>query len=509
MKSFSDNETNKGLEIIAKSSILVFIGIILSKLLTYLYRIIIARQFGPEIYGIFSLSLIVLGLFISFSSFGLIDGLLRFIPLYRGKNQINKIRFIIKKSVVILSISSIVSAVVLFLLSNFISVDIFHTQKMIIFLQILSISIPLTIFSSVFLNIIRAYEKIGWYSFIWNVVQNFAKVLTLIILILIGIEENAIIFSYIFGIFSMLVISYIICRYYLPHLFGTHKLGKKQKSKILKEIFTYSWPIIFLNLISNIYYWMDSFLIGLFMTPTDVGFYNAATPLVGLMAIIPVMFEQLFFPLITRYFSQKKNYEIREITKQLGKWIFILTVPIFVITFLFPGTIINFFFGKEYLFAQDALRILSVGGFFSSFTFLFSDLIYIIGKSKTILTNIILTSIINLILNIILIKQYGINGAAFATTIVWGILCTILLFEIKHYLHFVPLRKKMITIFLVSLIPLLLLLVLKEFIVINTLSMIVLGIFFCLVYILVIFLSKGLDKKDMLILGTIFKRIKK
>ncbi len=504
MKSTSDNETNTGLETIAKSSIFVFVVIILSNLFNYIYRVVIARQFGPEIYGIFSLSLIVLGIFVSISSFGLIDGLLRFIPFYRGKKQINKIRYLIKRTVIILSISGIVSAVALFLLAPFISINLFHTGKMTIFLQILSICIPLTLLSSAFLIVIRSYEKIGWYSFISNVVQSLTKLLMLGVLIFIGIGENSITFSYTFGLLSMLVISYIVCKYSLPFLFGSHSLNKKQKSKILKEIFIYSLPIIFLSLINNIYYWTDSLLIGFFMNPTAVGFYNVATPIVGIIAIIPSMFEQLFFPLITRYFSQKKNLALTEITKQVGKWVFILIVPIFVIIFLFPGAIINFFFGQEYLSAQSALKILAVGGFFSSFTLLFSDLIYIVGKSKIVLINTILTLMLNIILNVILIKKYGIDGAAWATTIVWVILCVFLLFEIKHYLHFVPLRKKMITILLVSIIPLLLLLALRALVEINTLSMIFLGIFFFLIYILTILLSKGLDKNDLFILKKIF-----
>ena len=63
-----DNETeiNSGLKLIAKSSAIMFIGIFLSKVLTYLYRIIIARNYSPEIYGLFSLSIMIAGWFVVF-----------------------------------------------------------------------------------------------------------------------------------------------------------------------------------------------------------------------------------------------------------------------------------------------------------------------------------------------------------------------------------------------------------------------------------------------------------
>ena len=55
---------DKSLKLLVKTSVIVFIGIALSKILTYGYRVIIARHYGPEVYGLFSLSLMIVGWFI-------------------------------------------------------------------------------------------------------------------------------------------------------------------------------------------------------------------------------------------------------------------------------------------------------------------------------------------------------------------------------------------------------------------------------------------------------------
>lgn len=508
MKDSSSSEINTGLKLLAKSSMIVLIGIFLSKLFTYLYRIVVARYFGPEVYGVFSLALIILGFFTAFSSLGLTDGLARFFSFYRGRKQFDRIRYLFKRVTIILIISGLFSAILLFLLSDFISINIFHSESIADFLKVFSILIPLTILTNVFLNIIRAFEKIGWYSSIWNILQNLVKLLTLVVLIFLGAKENAVIFSYSLGILSMLIVAYFVCRYSIKEIFGLYELKREDKSKMIKEVFSYSWPIMLSGLMGSIFYWTDSTLIGYFMKPSDVGIYNAATPIVGLMAIVPIMFSQLFFPLITRHFSQKKYSVIKELSKQVGKWVFILDLPIFILMFLFPGAIINIFFGKEYILAQNVLRILSIGGIFSSFTFLLTDLISAVGKSRLIFYNIFITSLINILLDILLIKKYGIEGAAIATTIVWVILSITLLIEVRYYVHFIPLRKKMIIILLASLIPLSLLLILKKFIEINTVSIILLGILFILFYLLLIFLTKCLDRNDMLIIKGIIEKIK-
>ena len=103
-----DNHLEHYLKLMAKSSIIVFIGLFLSKVLAYAYRIIIARYFGAEIYGLFSLALILITLFASFASFGLIDGLIRFVSFYRGKNQNDKIRYLFRYTIIFLAISILI-----------------------------------------------------------------------------------------------------------------------------------------------------------------------------------------------------------------------------------------------------------------------------------------------------------------------------------------------------------------------------------------------------------------
>lgn len=497
----------RGLRLMAKSSMIVFVGLILSKVLTYLYRIIIARYFGPEVYGLFSLALMIIGWFIAFSAFGLAEGILRYIPFYRGKGEYNKIRYVLKSSLIILSFSSITSAIILFFLSGFISINLFHNSDLIIFLKIFSILIPLSILSSVFLAVMRAFEKISWYSFFVNILQNAARVVFLVLLIFVGLKSNAVSFSYFLGALVILVCSYFFCKYKLSGVFGKSSLKDNVKKEIFNELVSYSWPIMFSGVVSSIFYWIDSFTIGLFKTPLEVGFYNVAVPIGGgLLAIVPELFMQLFFPLITYEFSRKNHKLIKELSQQVGKWIFILNLPVFLILFLFPGTIINVLFGPKYLVAQEALRILAIGSLFSSWVVLSQNIISMVGRSKLILTNLLGASLINLILDFLLIQKYGINGVAFATTLVGIGLSLVLFLQVKSLTSIIPLRRRIFRIFIVSLIPTVLLFIIKQYITINLINLILLGFLFFLSYILLIFITGCFDRNDLMILMAIRRK---
>ncbi len=495
-------EIGNSLKIIAKTSFFVFLTILFSKIIFYFYRIIIARTFGPAIYGTFSLALIIFSFSVAISSFGFYQGILRFIPFYRGTKKINNIRYIFRFSILILTLSSILFSFILFFSSEFISINFFHDPNLIIFLKILSIAMPFYIIGSVFLCLIMGFEKIKVNSFISESFQALVKLISLILLIFFGLKIHSIALSHLIGILSIFFVAYLYCRYKLPEIFKKYILDRETKKQIRRGFFLYSIPLIFSNIIYDLFGYMDSSVIGFFKGSSSVGIYNAAFPIASLITILPSLFLPLFFPMIVREFSEKKINIIRELSKQVQKWILIINIPFFALMFLFSGAFINLLFGSQYIAGEQALRILSVGFLFYSMTKISENLILVIGKSKIFLMNIIILSVFNIILNILLIPKYGINGAAFSTTISYVALNIILFFQVKRYINIMPLRRKMFRVLISVAIPSLILFYIRQFFPINLFSIILLCSFFILLYILLIFITRSLDRNDFEILKT-------
>jgi O-antigen/teichoic acid export membrane protein len=502
-----NSELNKNLKFLAKSSVLLMFGVVISKLLTYLFRIIIARYWGVEIYGLFSISLMIVGWFVLFSTVGLTQGLTRYISLFRGKKEFQKIRYLIKAVLSTLLVSGILSGLLLFFLSETIAIKIFHNENLIFFLKMFSIVIPLTTLTNAFLSIILSYEKVGWYSFIFNIFQNVAKILILIVLIFMSFQPNAIVFSYILGMFLTMIFSFIICKKILNKMFGVSKLKNSLKKKTFREIFSYSWPLMFFGVVSSIFYWTDTFFIGFFRDVKDVGLYNAAVPIALLLTLSSEFFIQILFPIINKEYAKNNNEIVKELSKQIAKWIFFINVPIFIVLIIFPGVALNILFGAEYISAENVVRILCFGFLFTSIFQISDRLLCSIGKSKVVLIDILIVSVINAVLNIILIPKYGITGAAFATSISLIILNLIYLFQSQYYIKFIPLRRKMIVMLIAGIISSFAVLIIKQYLKeINIASLIIVGLFFFMIYTSLVLLFKGLDKNDFMIIEAIKKK---
>jgi O-antigen/teichoic acid export membrane protein len=498
---------SNSLKRIVKTSLIVLIGILLSKILAYVYRVIIARNFGPGIYGTFSLAIMLISFVGCIATLGIDSGLLRFIPYYLGKSQNERIRYIYRVSLKYMFAAGVFAGVLTFLLSSLISLNIFHEPSMIIFVKWFSVFLPITLITSIYWSIIKAYERIDLYSFIVYIFYNAAQLGLLLIFLFLNLKSQSIIFSYTFGYLLVLIFSYWVSRKTFPEVFKTSTLSNKEKKETKKELFSYSWPMIFFGVIFTLYSWIDSLIIGFFMNAEAVGIYNAAVPIASLLSIVPLLFIHLLFPLITKEYSRNNPRMIEGLTKQVGKWIFMLDLPILVIMILFPGAIINILFGQEYMPAESSLRFLSIGVFFYSLFVISENLLSMAGKSKITLLNITIASIFNFVLNIILVPKYGIEGAAFSTMVsylLWGLLS---LYQAKKYTSIFPFKKDIIKIFFAIIIPAIVLFFTRQIIPINLFTMFLQGILFILLYLVILLLSKSLDKNDLMILEAIKNKL--
>ena len=76
------NEHSESVKILAKGSGVVVLGMILSKVISYVYRIFIARYFGPEDYGLFSLAIALISFVSVFTFLGMKSGIIGYVSYY-------------------------------------------------------------------------------------------------------------------------------------------------------------------------------------------------------------------------------------------------------------------------------------------------------------------------------------------------------------------------------------------------------------------------------------------
>lgn len=196
-------------------------------------------------------------------------------------------------------------------------------------------------------------------------------------------------------------------------------------NKIGKKISFYS-GIYFLilsgaSLINNK---MDILMLG-FLRPElkEVGMYHVASNLSALISFFLLAANTALAPVISDLYTRKDRDKLQLMVSRTVRWVFLLTLPSFLI-FMFLGKDILSFFGPEYSKAYYALAILSLGQLINVGCGSVGYILSMTGNEKLVAMCMWAGALVNVILNLLLIPAYGLEGAAVATmagTIIWNV----------------------------------------------------------------------------------------
>jgi O-antigen/teichoic acid export membrane protein len=494
---------NQSLQKIAKGTGIIFIGTIIGLLLGFIGRIILVRFTTQTEYGIYSLALVIISIFATISTLGLSEGSTRYIAYFRGKKEEGKVKGIISSSIKIAIIASISLAVISFFLSDFISVSIFHTPALSTPLKIFSIAIPFTVLINVFISIFRGFDKVEPSVYFQNILRPILYLIFLITVVLFGLSFLGMIYAYL----ASIAVTCIIFVIYMIRKSPTAIEKNSVTNPMTKKLLFFSVPLLAVSMLQMITTWTDTLMLGYFKTPDVVGLYNAALPLANLLPIVLLSVNFLFVPIISSLYAKNLMAEMKRTYAILTKWIFLATLPIFFVFFLFPDVVLNLLFGSRYIGAAIALQILSLGFFVHVFLGANGGMLVVMGKTKLLMWSFLIGAIINITLNAVLIPPLGIMGAAIASAL--SLISVKVFNAIKlHQLDEIhPFTKNYLKSIIVFTILMYFITIITHNFIIALWMPFVFLVIFLTIYVLSLLLTKSFDNEDIMMLLTIEQRV--
>ena len=407
----------------------MFGGRIFILAVSFAISIYIARYLGPSNYGLFNYAISFVGLFGFLSSLGLDNILNREIVKSHEKKDI-----LIGTSFYLKIAGSILAILSIFTISIFTTND--HLTLILIWMFALN-SIPsaFNVFEVYFNSQVLAKKVV--------ISQMTASIVSAILKILLIYFDK--------GIFWLTVI-YIIETFIIASLliFNYKGIGN-QLSKlkfdigVAKNLLSDSWPLILSGVAVGIYMKIDQVMIKNMLGNEQAGLYAVAVKLSEVWYFIPGVITASIFPAIVNAYKRSEE----EFNKRMSKLYFIMFWSSFLIalstTFL-AGPIIKILFGEAYLGSIVVLQIYIWSGvavFIGSTTSK-----YLLTKNflKISLIGTVLGSVINVLLNIVLIGKIGIQGAAISTLVSYSVSVFIILFIHKTRSHGLLMLKSIINI---------------------------------------------------------------
>ncbi|ACJ17192.1 Polysaccharide biosynthesis related protein [Thermococcus onnurineus NA1] len=492
------SEVSQALQRIARGTGIVFIGTVISMFFGFLNRAIIARYFSTSEYGTFNLALTVLSVVLVIVTLGFQNSLPREIAFYK-KRKPSRIKELISTAMIIVTLNSVVWMTILILGAEGIS-RIFNEDGLNLALKIMAFTLPFSALTTTVISVSHGFGRVREKVYF----QNIAPPVAFLILILVGILMKFP-FTYVFFAY---VLSQTVTFLALSIDVRKVKLFEFRfliSLKIAKDLINFSIPLMLTGILGFIMNWTDTLMLGYYISSEVVGIYSAATPLARLITIVLASTSTIYTPIVTTLYAEEKTEAMRRVYQILTKWTFLITLPLFSAMLLFPETIISSLFGNRYVPAALALQILSLGFMFHTFLGLNGLSLIVIGDTNANLISNIFAAVFNIVLNIILIPVYGLDGAALATTISYFIVNILKSYWLYKKTGIHPFSRNYMKSLIISIVLLGLIKILYP----KTGD--ILHVFFTLLlfmgsYFILILLSRSVDIEDIELMKTIEKK---
>jgi O-antigen/teichoic acid export membrane protein len=403
-------------DILSKSS-KVFILRVISIISGFYLMYLITNIYGSEGMGVFALSQTILMIMVMFSVFGTDTASLKYCAEYFSENNYNKLNsfyFRILKFVLILSIGF---SIIIFFTRAGISV-FFNEQLLSQSLFFISLSILPMSFININSESLRGVREYNLYTSIRYVLVPLFAILFIYIL-----NNNSDILTpikaYVLSIYLISFISFIFW-------FKKIKVFKyfSNINSNLNDLVKFSFPVLISNSMLLLIQWVDIIILGYFETSNIVGIYSVIMKISLFSSIILFSINSIVASEFSRLYSLNKMDDLKLIIRKSSKVIFFITIPILIFIVCFSEFILGYF-GTEFVAANKTLYILIIGQFINILCGSVGYILMMTDKQSVFKNIMIFSTFINIIMNIILIPLYSINGAAIASSvslILWNIL---------------------------------------------------------------------------------------
>lgn len=391
------------------------------------------RYLSVTDWGIYSTAIAFIGLFSFIVDLGLSQFVIR--EISKDKSQASTY---LGNFLMIQVMNSTILFIALAIITHFVYPD----APLNFLILLAGISIFFNAISIPFGSITSAFEKMHF-----NSLANVLPQVVNAFVIIYGIQTKQ---SLTFFIIAFVLTSLI--NMILAGIFCTTNCVKpkfKIETALWKKLFKYALPFALLMGFNVIYNRIDITMLSKIKGDDVVALYSSPYKLINALLFIPLSLSAAIFPLLSR---EQQNPNIKKTLNKTIKYITAIGIPLGLGTTLFASDIIIALFKEDYVQSIITLQILIWSVTLLCFYSIVTHHLVAVNKVyKLVLANLA-GVIINIGLNIFLIKIYAHNGAAIATICSEITLMTICYIIAREYLDLKSIFKNSSIIIFITII---------------------------------------------------------
>lgn len=411
-----------GTGLVARNTAYLTGALVVQKVISFFYFTFIARFTGHAVTGDYASALAFAGLFAFIADFGLVPVVIR--EVARDKQHAEKYLH----NTLALRVGLCVFAFAA-LLIGYAAADAYvgwlgieHLNRPLVLIA--GAVMIMDSFTVALYGVFRGFQKLQY--------EALGSVLNKVIVAAIGVV----------GVLSGLSVTFLLTAILCGSIFNVlyacfflvKKLGIRPRLRLDRAIAVHllrlSLPFAVAALFANVYANFDSVYLRLHAGKGATGWYAVAYKLTFALQFVPAAFAASLFPAMSEYFISSRE-KLANIFEKAMYYLMLVSLPMSVGLFILADRIIVLMYRDAFVASIEPFRIL-MGALVAVFlNYPVGYLLNACNKQGVNTVNMGVATLINVLLNIVLIPRYTFNGAAIATLVSSWVLLGMGLFWVR------------------------------------------------------------------------------
>ncbi len=399
--------------LIARNTIISLLGALLPIIIGVIAIPKTIDLLGGNVFGLLVIVWAILS-YMSLLDLGLGKALVKFISECIGKGDIEKVQSYFWVSLIVSFSFALFLSMILFIISEFIVINILKIDAELIevsisSIRLISVGIPLIFLISIYTSYFRSIQKFGLITItqVTNSIFNY----------LIPVLIFTFIKSFILVVFVLILFKLLVFLILSLMVFNSLKIFPKGKIKFIstfKELISFGWWTNLSSLIGPFIDYLDRFMIASFISLSAVAYYSTPLEIVLRVSFISTAITSVVYAAISNSINHDSK-RTEEIINNGLKIILLCIVPIIYTFVFFAEEGLTYWVGEE--FAKNGffvVQIIGIGILYKSMTHLPVSHLHSLGKPSLVAKIHMFEVPVYILILYILSLKYGLLGAALA-----------------------------------------------------------------------------------------------
>jgi O-antigen/teichoic acid export membrane protein len=367
--------------------------------------LLLAHQLGRADVGRYAQAIALLAVLETLSLSGVFAALRRFVAVHVADRDHGALRGTVRLGLGLSTASSVVLGAGLFLAAPWLAEDVLRDAALLSPLRFVALALPFATYTEAALAATQGFRTMRPSAYVGLLLEPGLRLaLTGLLLPAMGLTGAMV------ALLAGYATAAVLAAVALLRLLGPGRQKPRYRPRELLGFSTVNWMS---TLASTGLLWVDTLLLGMFLSSEDVGLYNVATRLITMATFVMPAVNSAFAPRIADLHHRGRAESLARVYAVAAGWNVRLTVPIFAVLLAFPAELLSLF-GKGFAAAAAVTVTLAIGKFIVAATGPCGLMLDMSGRPAWSMANNLAGLVLNVLLNLWWIPEYGIVGSAVA-----------------------------------------------------------------------------------------------